>query len=100
MPGDEVELQEVARPPDPLQLSPEHPQRQHVEHDVEDPAVQKHVGGELPDPELVQHERGTNPRYRTTPCANDVIRNITTFAAISAFSAVEIGPGPKENEEA
>jgi hypothetical protein len=43
---------------------------------------------------------GTRPRYGTTVCANDVIKNITTFAAISAFNVVEIGPGPNENEDA
>ena len=34
--GDEIELQEVARAPDAFELGPEHPQRQHVEQDVED----------------------------------------------------------------
>ena len=29
-----------------------------------------------------------------------IARNIATFAPISAFSAVESGPGPKENDEA
>ena len=99
--GHEIELQEIPRPPDPLELRAEHPQRQHVEQDVEDPAVQEHVGGELPHPELVQHERRHQaPGIGPPPCANDVTRNITTLAPINAFSAVEIGPGPKENEEA
>ena len=35
-----------------------------------------------------------------SPGANDVATNMTTFAPMSAFSAVETGPGPKENEEA
>ena len=55
--GDEVELQEVPRAPDPLELGAEHPERQHVEQDVEQAAVQEHVGGELPDLELPDHGR-------------------------------------------
>ena len=35
--GDEVELQEIARAPEPLELAAEHPQREHVEEDVEQP---------------------------------------------------------------
>ena len=55
-PGHEVELQEVPRAPDPLELGAEHPQRQHVEEDMKQPAVQEHVGAELPDPEPVDDE--------------------------------------------
>ena len=61
-PGDEIELEKVARSPDSLELGPEHPQGQHVEEDVEDAAVQKHVRGELPQPELVQDERRHEPK--------------------------------------
>ena len=35
----EVELQEIPRAPRTLQLSSEHPEREHVEHDVEDTTV-------------------------------------------------------------
>ena len=56
--GDEVELQEVARAPDALELGAEHPQRQHVEQDVEHAAVQEHVGGELPHLQNRCNDRG------------------------------------------
>ena len=61
--GDEIELQEILRPPDAFELGTEHPQRQHVEHNVKDPAVQEHVGDELPDPEIAKDERRMQPEY-------------------------------------
>ncbi len=54
---EEIELEKIARAPDPFQLGAEHPQRQHVEQDVKDSRVQEHVGDELPRPELMHHER-------------------------------------------
>src|SRR5579872_1216058 len=54
--GDEVELQKKARAPHLFELRAEHPQREHVEQDVKDPAVQEHVRDGLPQPQLV-HER-------------------------------------------
>ena len=88
----------------PLELGPEHPQRQHVEHDVEKPAVQEHVGDELPHPQLLQdaerHQTQSVGSRRAHRGRNAWPRNITTLAPMSAFIAVEIGPGPKENDDA
>src|SRR5665213_3549264 len=43
---------------------------------------------------------GTRPSRRVSPGATLVATNITTFAAMIPFIAVEIGPrGPKENDE-
>ena len=53
-PRDEVELHEVPAAPHPFQLDAEHPQREHVEQDVEDPAVQEHVRDGLPERELLE----------------------------------------------
>ena len=61
--GDEIELQEVASAPDAFQLRAEHPQRQHVEQNVEQPAVEKHVRPELPDPEVPKHEHRMKPEH-------------------------------------
>ena len=41
-----------------IQVRPEHPQSQHVEKDVENIAVKKHVGDELPDREAMNHIGG------------------------------------------
>ena len=107
--GDEIKLQKVARAPDPLELGAEHPQREHVEQDVKDPAVQEHVRGGLPDARTMLRtgpggagstHAGCNPNStfgigKNAHCAT----NIATFAPISALSVVESGPGPKEKDE-
>ncbi len=100
----EVELQEVARAPHALELGAEHPERQHVEEQVEEAAVQEHVRRRLPDAQLRDDICvGMSPSQvsaRGRPGSIDCAMNTTTFAAISAFIAVEIGPGPKENDTA
>jgi hypothetical protein len=42
---------------------------------------------------------GTSPSVMRSCGTNVVIRNIATFAAMIVLSAVEIGPGPIENED-
>ena len=68
--------------------------------DVENPAVQEHVGGELPNPQNRTTANGTSPSIGVSAGTASVAMNITTFAAMSAFNAVDTGPGPKENDEA
>jgi len=55
-PGHEIKLEKVPGAPDSLELGPEHPQREHIEYDVEDATVQEHVGRKLPDPERPHDE--------------------------------------------
>ena len=55
-PGHEVVFQEVARAPRALELSAEHPQRQHVDDEMADARVHEHVRDGLPQPELTQRE--------------------------------------------
>ncbi len=55
--GDEIELHEEPAAPHPFQLHAEHPQREHVEKDVEDPAMQKHVGDGLPEGKIFDDVR-------------------------------------------
>src|SRR6185437_12404794 len=54
--GDEVVAQKKTAAPAPLQIAAEHPHAKHVEKNVEQSAVQKLVGEQLPDIKLVQHQ--------------------------------------------
>ena len=49
----EIEPQKAPGSPDPFQLGAEHPKRQHVPDDVAEAAVQKCVGDQLPDGEVL-----------------------------------------------
>src|SRR5471032_1129997 len=42
---------------------------------------------------------GIRPKYSSTTGTNVVITNAATFTAISALSAVEMGPGPREDND-
>ena len=59
MPQHKVELHEEAAAPHPLELHAEHPEREHVEQDVEDSRVQEHVRNELPHVQTSEHVCGT-----------------------------------------
>jgi hypothetical protein len=50
--ADEVECREAFGAPRVLQLRAKHPQGEHVEEDVAEPAVQESIGNELPGPEI------------------------------------------------
>lgn len=52
--GDRVKTQEVCRPPQSFELDSEHPEDEHVEKDVPNATVQKHIGHGLPEAEASQ----------------------------------------------
>ncbi len=58
----EVELQKVACPPHPFELGAEHPERQHVEEQMDGAAVQEHVRRRLPDAELPEDSGRDEPQ--------------------------------------
>src|SRR6202011_5465919 len=53
--ADEIEAEKAFGPPMQLQVGPKHPQSEHVEEDMEDTTMQEHVGGQLPDHEVLDH---------------------------------------------
>src|SRR6266851_2772558 len=60
----EVVSEKIACAEQPLDVAPEHVQREHVEENVRGPAVQKAVGEELPDPEAVPDRPKREPRLQ------------------------------------
>jgi len=53
---DEIIFKEKFLSPAPLQIAAEHPQRQHVEQQMKQPAMEKLVGEQLPEVKLVEHQ--------------------------------------------
>ena len=48
----EVEADKAPSSPDTFKFGAEHPKRQHIEDDMQEAAVQKSIGGELPNEEI------------------------------------------------
>ena len=51
--AEEIKLHEAASSPNSFDVGAEHPERQHVPDDVTESAVQKSVGDQLPDGEIL-----------------------------------------------
>ena len=64
------------------------------------PGVQEHVGDELPHAQPRHHPHRHQAELDPAAAGTNVVaRNIATLAPMMILSAVEIGPGPNENED-
>lgn len=65
--AEEKVVQEAVPAPDQLQVAPEHPEKQHVEEQVEKAAVKENVSDGLPDAQGGERSEGHEPEMVINP---------------------------------
>ena len=71
-------MKEAPAAPIALQFTAKHEQRKHVEQQVEEssPVMQKHVGEELPEVELMDNQRRDQTEVARNGVANQQLNNV------------------------